>query len=156
MDQCLAYCTKRSQLARVALDGSFSDFVPVHSRVPQGTVLGPLMFFLYTNDISEHLNSPLWLFANGCLLYRTITADEDTSQLQRDIDQLQEWATKWQLIRFKVTKCTIMRFTKSLSPIIFNYKLNHLELSTSHQHSYLGITLYFMVTTYKQCSCQSQ
>ena len=48
-----------------------------------------------------------------CLLYRTITTDEDTSQLQRDLDQLQEWATKWQL-RFNVSKCTIMRFTKSL------------------------------------------
>ena len=107
----------------------------------KGLSLVPWCFFLYTNDISEHLNSPLWLFANGCLLYRTITTDEDTTQLQCYIDQLQEWATKWQLIRFKVTKCTIMPFTKSLSPIIFNYyKLNHLELNTSHQHSYSGIS----------------
>jgi len=45
---------KRSQ--RVALDGSFSDFVSVHSKIPQGTVLGPLMFLLYINDISQHVN----------------------------------------------------------------------------------------------------
>jgi len=94
-----AWFTKRSQ--RVALDGSFSDFVPVHSGVPQGTVLGLLMFLLYINDISEHLNSPLQLFADDCLLYRTITTDEDTTQVQCDLDQLQEWATKWQL-RFNV------------------------------------------------------
>ena len=83
-----AWLTKRSQ--RVALDGSFSDIVPVHSGVPQGTVLGPLMFLLYINDVSEHINSPLWLFADDCLLYRTITTDEDTAQLQHDLDQLQE------------------------------------------------------------------
>jgi len=82
------WLTKRSQ--RVALDGSFSDFVSVHSGVPQGTVLGPLMFLLYINDISEHVNSPLWLFADDRLLYRTITTDEDTTQLQHDLDQLQE------------------------------------------------------------------
>ena len=75
--------TKRSQ--RVALDSSFSDFVPVHSGVPQGTVLGPLLFLLNINGISEHLNSPLRLFADDCLLYRTITTDEDTIQLQRDL-----------------------------------------------------------------------
>jgi len=62
-------------------------------------------------------------------------------QLQHDLDQLQEWVTKWHL-RFNVSKCTIMRFTKPLSSIIFNYKLNYLDLSTSDQHSYLGVTLH--------------
>ena len=55
------------------IDGSFSDFVSVHSGVPQGTVLGPLMFLLYINDISEHVNSPLRVFADDYLLYRTIS-----------------------------------------------------------------------------------
>ena len=59
------------------------------------------MFLLNINDISEHLNSALRLFADDCLPYRTITTDEDTIQLQRDLDQLQEWAAKWQL-RFNV------------------------------------------------------
>ena len=61
------------------------------------------------------LNSPLQLFADDCLLYRIITTKEDAIQLQHDLDQLHEWATKWQL-RFNITKCTIMRFTRSLSP----------------------------------------
>jgi len=98
------------------LDGSFSNLVSVHSGVPQGTVPGPLMFLLYINDITEHVNSPQRLFADDCLLYRTITTEEDAIQLQRDLDQIQKWANKWQL-RFNVTKCTIMRFTISLSPL---------------------------------------
>ena len=132
------WLTRRSQ--QVALDGTFSDSIAVHSGVPQGTVLGPLMFLLYINDITEHVNSPLRLFADDCLLYRIITTKEDAIQLQHDLDQLHEWATKWQL-RFNVTKCTIMRFTRSLSPIIFNYKLNNHNLGTSNQHSYLGVIL---------------
>ena len=60
------WLTKRKQ--RVTLDGSFSNFASVHSGVPQGTVLGPLIFLLYINDITEHINSKLRLFADDCLL----------------------------------------------------------------------------------------
>ena len=90
--------------------------------------------------MTEHINSKLRLFADDCLLYRTIATEEDAIQLQHDLDHLQEWAAKWQL-RFNVRKCTIMRFTRSFSPIIFDYKLNNHSLSTSDQHPYLGVTL---------------
>ena len=89
------------------------------------------MFLIYINDITEHVNSPLRLFADDCLLHRIITTKEDVVQLQHDLDQLHEWANKWQL-RFNVTK---MRFTRLLSPIIFNYKLNNHSLGTSNQHA---------------------
>ena len=104
----------------------FLTQVSVHSGVPQGTVLGPLMFLIYINDITEHVNSPLRLFADDCLLHRIITTKEDVVQLQHDLDQLHKWANMWQL-RFNVTK---MRFTRLLSPIIFNYKLNNHSLGT--------------------------
>ena len=112
----------------------------VQSGVPQGTVLDPLMFLIYINDITESISSPLRLFADDCILYRTITTEEDAIQLQNDLDQLSAWAIKWQL-RFNVTKCTIMCFTRSSSPILFNYKLNHYNLTTSSEYSYLGILL---------------
>ena len=132
------WLTHRSQ--KVVLDGVSSDSKPVHSGVPQGTVLGPLMFLIYINDITEHITSSLRLFADDCLLYRIIATEEDTIQLQHDLNQLSIWATKWQL-RFNVAKCTIMRFTRSLSPVVFNYNLNDHSLSTSAQHPYLGILL---------------
>ena len=64
-----------------------SDSKPVHSGVPQGTVLGPLMFLIYINDITEHISSSLRLFADDCLLYKIITTEEDSMQLQYYLNQ---------------------------------------------------------------------
>ena len=60
--------------------------VPVKSGVPQGTVLGPLMFLMYTNDIGENVLSTLKLFADDCVLYRTISTSSDYHKLQEDLD----------------------------------------------------------------------
>ena len=65
------------------------------SPVPQGTVLGPLMFLLYINDITKDINSPLRLFANDCLLYRVVNSVEDANMLQEDLNRLSEWANTW-------------------------------------------------------------
>ena len=67
------------------------------SGVPQGTVLGPLMFLLYINDITKDINSPLRLFADDCLLYRVINSVEDINRLQEDLNKLSEWTDTWQL-----------------------------------------------------------
>jgi len=66
----------------VVLDGKTSNPVPVLSGVPQGTVLGPLMFLLYINDITKDIDSPLHMFADDCLLYRIIESTEDATKLQ--------------------------------------------------------------------------
>ena len=71
-----------------------SDWVPVLSGVPQGTVLGPLLFSLYINDISSDIESEIRLFADDCVCYREIKDEEDTMKLQRDIDRLGSWARK--------------------------------------------------------------
>ena len=97
-----------------------SDQASVLSGVPQGTVLGPLMFLLYINDISKHINSPLRLFADDYLLNRVISCKEDASLLQEDLDRLYEWTKIWQL-RFNITKCVLLQCTRSLSPYQCNY-----------------------------------
>ena len=71
-----SWLTLRTQ--HVVADGEASDFVRVKSGVPQGTVLGPLMFFLYINDISENLTSHIRLFAKDCIMYRPIISTEDS------------------------------------------------------------------------------
>ena len=84
-NQIIKWITKwlTSRKQRVLLDGESSDYVPVTSGVPQGTVLGPLLFLIYINDIIENITSKLKLFADDCLLYRTITSEQDTMALQK-------------------------------------------------------------------------
>ena len=81
------------------------------SGVPQGTVLGPLLFLIYINDISEQLQSPVRLFADDSVVYREIQSIEDTHTLQQDLFRLQEWADKWQM-SFNVAKCKVLRITR--------------------------------------------
>ena len=67
---------------RVVVNGTKSDLVPVLSGVPQGTVLGPLLFSLYNKDISTDIDSEIRLFADDCVCYREIKDTEDTKKLQ--------------------------------------------------------------------------
>ena len=91
-----------------------SDCAPVVSGVTQGTVLGPLLFSLYINDISTDTESEIRLFADDCVCNREIKEIEDTVKLQKDIDRLGSWARKWG-IGFQPVKYNKMQLTKKLT-----------------------------------------
>ena len=93
------------------VNGAKSQLAPVLSGVPQSTVLGPLLFSLYINGIMVGIESEIRLFADDCVCYRQIDSTEDTSKLQKDIDQLSKWARKWGM-RFQPVKCNIMQLTR--------------------------------------------
>ena len=99
------------------------------------------MFLLYINDIATGISSPLRLFADDCLLYRSINSTEDSLILQKDLELLSQWATVWQM-KFNVSKCTVIRCTRSPTPVQFGYKLNNITLSANNQHAYLSILLH--------------
>ena len=80
------YLTNRTQ--RVIVDGRSSGEDPVLSGVPQGTVLGPLMFLTYINDITLNLTSQMKLFADDALLFRPIKSEKDCKSLQKDLNAL--------------------------------------------------------------------
>ena len=84
------WLTKRLQ--RVVIDGCESKFARVISGVPQGTVLGPVMFLLYINDINSNISSSLRLFADDCIIYRIIKSEQDHLQLQQDLQTVYEWS----------------------------------------------------------------
>ena len=132
------WLTKRSQ--RVVVDGYESEYAKVISGVPQGTVLGPVMFLLYINDINNNVSSPLRLFADDCIIYRTIKSEQDHIQLQQDLHTVYEWSQKWQM-RFNTSKCVTLRCYRVLSPSLFTYVLNDQPISCVDQHPYLGVTL---------------
>ena len=64
------------------------------SRVPQGTVLGPILFLVYANDIVDGLQSNINLFADDCALYRNIALEEDSRLLQDDLNSLHNWSIR--------------------------------------------------------------
>ena len=76
------------------VDGESSSATPVKSGVPQGTVLGPLMFVVYINDINENITSSVRLFADDCVIYKSITSLEDAKQLQEYLCKICEWTNK--------------------------------------------------------------
>ena len=93
------------------------------SGVLQGTVLGPLLFSLYINDIIKGIDSELRLFADDCVCYSEIKNIEDTVKLQEDTDRLVCWTSSWGM-RFQPVKCNIMQITrKRIKKINASYTL---------------------------------
>ena len=112
----------------------------VTSGVPQGSVLGPALFLIYINDITENINSQIRLFADDCLIYRPINSIEDHLILQNDLHTLVDWSNKWQM-EFNIPKCTILQITLCQQSDPFDYRMNNIILKTTDQHPYLGICL---------------
>ena len=97
-----AFLTCRRQ--QVVINGVCSDWAPVSSGVPQGSVLGPLLFVIYINDMSVSTECPLKIFADDTKIYQ-VSANSD--KLQEDINQVRQWSEKWQL-PFNETKCKVL------------------------------------------------
>ena len=76
---------------QVVLDGQASDPVPVLSGVPQGSVLGPILFLIFINDLLDNIRSSVHLFADDCVLYRNIHSLQDCLALQEDLTSLGHW-----------------------------------------------------------------
>lgn len=87
------FLTKRYM--QVVVEGETSNKVTVDSGVPQGTVLGPLLFLCHINDLPLAVKSQVRLFADDCLLYRKIRSQNDYNILQSDLLELEKWAEKW-------------------------------------------------------------
>ena len=102
--------------------------------MPQGTVLGPLLFLIYINDIEQNLTSKIRLFADDSAIYRNINSPNDAKSLQNDIFRLQEWAAKWQM-KFNIKKCKILRITRrTKNAIKFKY-----TMSSPRSHSTITV-----------------
>ena len=101
----------------VVVNGSKSERGMVKSGVPQGTVLGPLLFLIYINDIESQITSSIHLFADDSSLHRPIYSESDSLSLQEDIFKLQKWANTWQMV-FNVNKCKLLRITYRKSSVI--------------------------------------
>ena len=136
-----SYLSGRRQC--VVLDGVKSTVLPVTSGVPQGSVLGPLLFIIYVDGVQEAtaFNSTVVLYADDMVLYRPIQTLEDYSLLQSDVNEVSNWIEHLSL-NFNLGKCTFMLFSNkrgnSVQPTI---TLNGCPLKEVFEFKYLGVYL---------------
>ena len=127
-----AFLGNRSQT--VVIDGEESESVPVTSGVPQGSVLGPILFLIYIDLPDEQVR----LFADDTAMYLTIGDTEEGKVLQNDLDRLSVWEDRWDM-EFNRSKCQEVRVTTSRRLIDVTYTLHGQVLEVVTRAKYLGL-----------------
>jgi hypothetical protein len=128
----------RTQSVRVG--AKLSKEARVTSGVPQGSVLGPLLFLAYVNDIWENTEPTIRLFANDCVIYIKITNEEDMDMLRKDVYMLGAWAVE-NKTKINPSKSKAVRFTRARVREQVNYSLMDTLIPEASSCKYLGIIL---------------
>ena len=105
-----SFLSNRRQKVRV--NGQHSEFKPVLSGVPQGSILGPILFTIFVNDIPDEINNIISMYADDTKLYAAVASDVESSSLADDLKAVEEWARKMQM-RFHPGKCKVMHIGRT-------------------------------------------
>eukprot|EP00111_Clytia_hemisphaerica_P006322 TCONS_00018317-protein len=132
------FLNNRSQC--VAVRGTLSKRIAVTSGVPQGSVLGPLLFLVYINDMPLHVDSNIALFADDSYLFKVIKCLNDAYSLQADLDKLVEWEKQWSM-EFHPGKCYVLCITNKHKIIDHTYTIHGQNLKAVDKVKYLGVTI---------------
>ena len=124
----------------VACEGIYSDWAPVISGVPQGSVIAPILFLIYINDLPNNLISTVGLFADDTIIYMTISNGTDATALQQDLDKLAKWEETWQM-EFHPQKCSVLHITRSCNPKYKQYTLHGHIFVKEDNAKYLGVVI---------------
>ena len=140
------WLTDRRQ--RVVVDGEVSNWKSVLSGVPQGSVLGPILFLIYINDLDDSITSNVLKFADDTKLFRKVNTDGDKQHLQNDLDRLVKWPEKWQML-FNFGKCKCLH--TGHRNLNVNYKMGDTVLGTTVKEKDLGVTISADIKVSEQC-----
>ena len=122
---------------RVILRNGASSWRDVISGVPQGTILGPMFFLLFVNDMPDVVSSTAKMFADDTKLYRNIYSANDCKDLQEDLNALSAWSHHW-LLRLNASKCVTVRFRSAFHYV---YSLNGIYLEEASEQKDLGVLI---------------
>ena len=122
----------------MVINGVQSQWGAVKSGVPQGSVIGPLLFWIYVSDITNDVSSNVILFADDTKLYSRVERQEDRHTLQEDINKLVNWSEKW-LMRFNTEKCKVIHLGHNNKQQ--HYFMKYSKLSTTREEKDLGILI---------------
>ncbi len=129
---------------RVVINGVKSDWNDINASVPQGSILGPLLFLIYVNDLVDELITTPYLFADDTSLFTVIDPIDyeiTFNQINRDLQVLAEWARQWR-VTYNASKTVYMIVSnKSVSPVYPDLYLNRVKLKKVSSHKHLGVTL---------------
>ncbi len=131
-----AFLSNRQQ--RVQMDNTYSSYSVVSSGVPQGSVLGPLLFLLYINDLPDNCPCVVKLFADDVKLYHCFSSSSDTVMLQSDLTTIANWSKQWQL-KLSETKCAVLHL--GIRNPMVDYQIASHTLESKNTISDLGITI---------------
>ena len=133
-----AFLSGRTQT--VVVENEKSDTVPVTSGVPQGSVLGPILFLIYINDLPDRTRSKVRLFADDTAIYLAVSNLQDAQILLQDLDQLHEWELQWDM-EFNPSKCVVINATRAKTPVPSKYLLHDQILESVGGFKYLGVEI---------------
>lgn len=119
-------CYLQNQMQSVVINGSHSDYAAVTSGFSQGSVLGPLLFLLYINDIAQDVSCRL--YADDCVIYLCIRSPTDHEYLQHNSDCIMRWSIRWRM-SLNPSKCQSISFTRKYDPYLFDYTLDTVQSS---------------------------
>ena len=138
-----SYLSNRKQ--RVVLNGHCSDWAPILSGVPQGSVLGPLLFLIYINDLECGIKSQIKFFADDTSLYSVVTDPaKSAAELNSDLETINQWAKQWKMsFNPDPTKPAeeILFSQKRSSPVHPPIFFNGVEVKRVTEHKHLGLIL---------------
>jgi len=134
-----AYLSHRQHF--VCYKDASSTSLPVLSGVPQGSVLGPLLFLVYINDIPSSINfSTAFLFADDAKLLNTLRSNLDTIHLQDDVNSIGAWSEEWK-VKLNAIKCVHVHFSMQGSDPTVNYRVNNTTIQCSSVFKDLGVMI---------------
>ena len=133
----------------VKVENSFSHYRPVISGIPQGTILGPLLFLLYINDLPKVVKGMISLYADDSKLYQVTNSVSDCISLAEDVLNVQEYFSEWQL-KLNIPTCGVLHMGSS--GIEFPYRLNGFVTESGETCRDLGISVTSSLSVSSHCA----